>query len=294
MFQRSSKPDSSNPTNDDIQEYYDQNHSIYYNSWGKDGDPWTIHFGYFDEENQTYDEASERLKQILAHKAQIKQGMHVLDCSAGYGDNAMWIAENKNCTTTGVNINQNQLDIARKLSVERSIDDDVTFNYDDFTELNTIEDDSIDVVWAVESVCYADKKRDFLEQAKRVLKPGGTLVMSDWFMRKRKLNVIERFAMKQWLNGWQVPNYAHIDDFVNSAEEFGFDVETKDATEYTLRSSKALFLYSLLDYPMSKILTFLGKREKMRLSNTIACFYMYFAYRLNTITYSIVTATLQD
>ncbi|ELZ00666.1 UbiE/COQ5 family methyltransferase [Natrialba aegyptia DSM 13077] len=233
------------------------------------------------------------MKQIFADLINLSANDRVLDCSGGLGDNATWIAREYGAKTIGVNINRLQLGLARELAIDRNVKSLTEFRHDDFTQLETVENDSVDVVWAIESICYAEDKRDFLEQAKRVLKPKGRIVISDWFLDQRDFSKIEQFIMRKWLEGWKVPNYAHIDDFRENLSQLGFkNIRRQDATENTLPSARVLYLFSLWDYPLSKVLNAVGLREQLRLENTTAIHYMYYAYKLRLITYSIVAAKL--
>ncbi len=64
----------------------------------------------------------------------------------------------------------NELNLAKRVKFEQT-------NY-----LNTgYPAESFDLVWAIESVCYANNKKEFLQEAFRLLKKGGRLIVADFF-----------------------------------------------------------------------------------------------------------------
>ena len=91
----------------------------------------------------------------------------LLPCAGG----SQWLARHVGASVLGVNINARQVEQARRLSRERGLEERVQFHVADFcaTEL---AGDSFDVVWALESACYAEDTRAFLAEAYRLLKAG--------------------------------------------------------------------------------------------------------------------------
>jgi cyclopropane fatty-acyl-phospholipid synthase-like methyltransferase len=280
-------------TNDDVRDYYSQCHSIYHEKWSEDSDRESIHYGYFDEETDTLGEAVHRMKSKLADSVDLDPNDRVLDCSGGYGDNATWQAKERGADVVGLNISPLQISYARELAKERGVKDQVEFREDDFTKMETIEDNSFDVVWGLESICYADNKREFLEQAKRVLKDDGRIVVTDWYMEKRDLSWVEDFMVKQWLKGWRLNNYAHLEDFQNDLADLGFEnITSEKAEQNIMKSARDIFLFSLWGYPLGKLLNFFGRRNDTELANAVACFYQYPALKSDAVTYSIISAEL--
>ena len=51
------------------------------------------------------------------------------------------------------------------------------------------------------------RKSDFIKEAFRILKPGGRLVVADFF-RKDNLQRKDAEQVKRWANGWAIEDYA--------------------------------------------------------------------------------------
>lgn len=69
------------------------------------------------------------------------------------------------------------------------------------------------MVWAIESVCYAWNKIDFLKEAFRVLKPGGVLVVADFFTTSIPAWSKETMLMERWTSAWAIRSYVQMVTF---------------------------------------------------------------------------------
>lgn len=169
--------------------------------------------------------------------------------------------------------------------------DRTTFQREDFTEMSSLADDSFDVVWGLEAICYAQDKTEFLDQAERVLKDDGRLVVVDGFMTKRDLEPVEEEAMEKWLDGWAMSNLAHVEDFTGYLDELEFDaVESRDIRENVVKSSKKMYYYGVVGYPLAKLLQLFGRRTETEVKNVLGCYYQHKAFERNVWNYFIVTA----
>ncbi|HBC55693.1 MAG TPA: SAM-dependent methyltransferase, partial [Gammaproteobacteria bacterium] len=118
------------------------------------------------------------------------------------------------------------------------------------------EGGSFDVVWAVESVCHAEDKQDFINEAFRILKPGGRLILADFFATKEQFNEEEQKLMHDWVSGWSVKALAFTPQFHQGLERAGFEgIDYQNATENVRRSAKELYQYSVLVKAGGKMLT---------------------------------------
>lgn len=276
---------------DEVAEYYTRVHGVYQRSMDR-FDHHSIHVGFFDDEHDSHDSAVENMTRVVADTADVGPGDRVLDAGCGVGGPATWLAAERGAEVVGVNVTPMHLDRARRLAEERGVADDCEFREDDFTELATVADDAVDVVWGVEAVCYAEDKREFVEQAARVLRDGGRLVVADGFAVERDLSARDRRLMRKWLDGWKVPNLAHLDDFQAHLREFGFaDVTARDVRENVLPSSKALYYYSFYGWPLAWLRHLVGRAPREEVDHVAARHYQHRALRRGLWTYAIVSAT---
>jgi tocopherol O-methyltransferase len=223
----------------DISRYYDLSEVHYRKTWDLDKSR-SLHYGYWDDSVRNFHEALLNINRVLAGIAEIREEENILDAGCGIGGSSIWLAKEKNCNVTGISLNEKQINKANALAKEFGVTERVLFEQKDYT--NTFYPaNSFDVVWAIESVCYADDKSDFLKEAHRVLKPGGRLIIADFF-KKKDLTPIETRKVKQWAACWAINDFATAEEFDDKLKESGFhNITWEDATGAIMPSAKKLY-----------------------------------------------------
>lgn len=251
---------------------------------------WGMHFAYYDDQHRSVTEGVLNLNRVLAEKVNIKAGMKVLDAGCGVGGSAIWLAKNRGAYVTGITIVEQQLNRARRLVKESHLEDKVDFLLRDYRKTG-FPDNTFDVVWAIESMVYADNKKDFLSEACRVLKPGGRLIVADGFQIKEILSPPENKRLKKFTSGWAVPSLATASGFTRDMQAVGFkNVQGENISQQVRRFSRWLYRWSFIAYPIAKILEWTGLRSKgIGVGNVKAAFWQYRTLRENLWAYMIFT-----
>lgn len=156
------------------------------NFWNKTSDGWRqiwgphIHHGYYPK-NQSLSplQAQEKLIDKLIELFDIKAGDKILDVGCGMGGSSIHLAKKFNVNVTGITLSSKQVDIATDIAKKDCVKN-VSFKIEDALSLRTLKDNSFDVIWSLESCEQFCDKNLFLQQAYRVLKPGGTLILATW------------------------------------------------------------------------------------------------------------------
>ena len=220
----------------------------------------------------------------------VEDGDKILDVGCGIGGSSIWLAKNFHCNVVGVNITPAQVEKARRLAKESGVSDLTNFYVEDYNK-TSFRDKSFDVIWVLESICYAESKKVFLQEAWRILKSGGRLIVADGFLDKRPSSEREKRRLKSCLEGWVVPNLTSVDEFQDHLKTIGYHNTTFiDITKNVLPSSRRMYLAALFNYPFAKTKRILGLTTKVRMMNIHSAFYQYVLLNKHLWIYGIFCA----
>ncbi|HBH46318.1 MAG: hypothetical protein A2445_00730 [Candidatus Jacksonbacteria bacterium RIFOXYC2_FULL_44_29] len=243
--------------NQKIAEYYDVTLPYYKFFWSKDKERSAIHYGFWDSDTKSLNDALSNQNKFLADVAGINADDKVLDAGCGVGGSAIWLAKNKGARVVGITISQRQLQKAKKLADLHGVGDEVEFYLTDYTNTK-FPNESFDVVWGIESICHAEVKKHFLQEAYRILKIGGRLIVADGFLLREPQSEREKKILQDFLDGFALLNLARVDQFKSAIESVGFtNIKFWDKTKEVEPSSKIMYKKVKLFYPLAKILNFL-------------------------------------
>jgi len=197
----------SNAINDVVaqtQAYYDgAANAIYKDIWGEN-----IHMGLFSHPEEDLPTAMVRSNEAMSRDLNLGPDDEVLDVGCGYGALARFLAEQYGCRVLATNISEKELEWGRELTREAGMEDRVAFQWADFHEL-PFAADRFSVYWSQEAFLHGADKRRVLEEAHRVLKPGGQLVFSELLVREGtpdadRARIYERVGAPEM---WDDPDY---------------------------------------------------------------------------------------
>lgn len=144
--------------NQQIIEYYDSCEIDYRTNWHLD-QCLAMHIGYWDKTTTTLPQALIRQKEVMLLKAKISKADLVLDAGCGVGGSSIFMAKDCGCMVVGITLSSNQALSAKNYSKEQGTGPMTDFQVMDFSNTG-FADESFDVVWALESVCHADSKKN--------------------------------------------------------------------------------------------------------------------------------------
>jgi cyclopropane fatty-acyl-phospholipid synthase-like methyltransferase len=273
-----------------IVEYYNSTENAYKDSWDLDNSL-AIHYGYWDKKVRSFPQSLLRMNEVMMEAARIKINDTVLDAGCGVGGSSVFIASKTGCRVTGITLSERQVQQAVFNAKQKNLQGFVEFKVMDYCD-TSFANESFDIVWGCESICYAGDKEKFIKEAFRLLKPGGRLVMADGFVTKFENN--NDPVIRQWLDGWQV-NYletpGRLKQFMQTAGYI--DVGYTDISKYTAPSSRRLlrFYYLASLYILWKKLTFSNRATEMQMKNITACKCQYKGMKKRLWQYGLVVGT---
>ena len=181
-------------TTEDIANYYDHT-EVHYRKFWKMVHSMGLHYGSWDASTNTLAEAIVNTNRQLANLGKITSSDVVLDAGCGVGGSSIFLAKNYGCQVTGITLSERQVRTATHFSEKNDIGHLANFERMNYTQTR-FPDHHFDVVWAVESMQTATDKSLFFKEMRRVLKPGGSLLMTVPFGMYRDLGAFQQFDRK--------------------------------------------------------------------------------------------------
>jgi len=270
-----------------IVDYYQASENAYKDAWDLNNSL-AIHYGYWDETVNSFPESLARMNEVMADAVKIRPSDTVLDAGCGVGGSSIFLALRYGCKVSGITLSDRQ----QKKAVENA----QTNNVGHLVDIRVMDycatgfpDNSFDVIWGCESICYADDKAKFIKEAYRLLKPGGRLVVADGFVTQKENN--EHPFIRQWLDGWQVNYLESMECFCEFMRGEGFSrISSRDISKYVSGSSSRLYRFYFLASFYTRWKEFISSRRfsDLQKKNIRACKYQYLAMKKKLWQYGLV------
>ena len=206
-------------SNDDIIRYYKKTKYLLYRLAGsKNGE---MHIDISDDgihkrmkNYQKYHE--EKLSEILTNNSNIK---NVLELGCGQGVNMAYLAKRH------PNIKFQGIDLYPSLD-KRNRKYNISLIRGDYHDLSMFEDNSIDMVYALETMCYSQNKNQIFKEVNRVLKPNGLFIIYDAYLNKKRedLSEIEEIGAKLVENGYYLNEFEYVGNIEKYISDNNFEV----------------------------------------------------------------------
>ncbi|KAK5207149.1 hypothetical protein LTR20_006203 [Exophiala xenobiotica] len=193
--------------------------------------------------------AQRAMEDQLYNKLGLSPGSRVLDAGAGSGYVAMHMAE-KGLTVQAIDITPLHVEDAEKNIKTRGLEGNISVRLGDYHDLTDFADGSFDGIYTMETFVHADDPLKVLRNLRRLLRPGGVLVLNEAdFTRNSELlqDVLRLSHCQNTLEEGALPKML---------EEVGFtDVELEDLTDEVLPLWR---LFGFIGYVPYKILQVFG------------------------------------
>jgi ubiquinone/menaquinone biosynthesis C-methylase UbiE len=199
-----------------VRDYYVSINNVYLELFGKH---LMLHYPYYMSDYESLEKRQENLTNYCLSHIEGLVNKSVLEVGCGNGIQSLYIADTMSpFKITGIDLNPDNVAIAlQRKTGQKNVD----FNIDDAQKLETISDNSIDVLICIESAFHYPNKELFLKQVRRVLKPTGEFVIADIVNISPKRKYLwQGWKTKMAFNHWNEADY--IASFESSGLKIGY------------------------------------------------------------------------
>lgn len=262
--------------------HYDELDRFYRAVWGIH-----LHHGYWQSGDESTEEAILNLSRLVAKQAQIKTGGRVCDFGCGYGATARFFAQEYGADVTGLTISRRQHEIAKNTAVAN-----LNFLLGDGL-VNNLPAQSFDALVAIESSEHIGDKPAFFQEAHRLLRRGGRLVVSAWLAREQVTSFEAKFLLGPICEEGRLPSMAAPSEYLAMFEAAGFR-----GAEFADLSRNVRKTWSVCAYRLIKTIGADAELRRALLQHdwgnrvfAKTVFRVWLAYRTGSMRYGVFAAT---
>lgn len=192
--------------------HYDELDPFYREIWGEH-----VHHGYWERGDESPEQAACALVELVADRLALSPGQTVCDIGCGYGATARILAERHGVHVTGVTLSRAQASFAARRG---PADGSVVILHGDWLA-NDLPDGAFDRAYAIESSEHMADKGRFFAEARRVLRPGGRLVVCAWLARPAPRSWEARWLLEPICREGRLPGLGEQADYLRLAGQAG-------------------------------------------------------------------------
>lgn len=196
-----------------VADHYDELDAVYRSLWGEH-----VHHGLWTTGRERPAEAVEAMVDAVGERLRLQPGAACVDIGCGYGGTARRLAATRGVRVVGFTLSGEQ---ARHAATIPAADVDVRVR--DWLD-NGLPDASADAAWAIESSEHMADKQGFFDEAHRVLRPGGRLVVCAWLAETGARGWKVRHLLEPICSEGRLPSMGTREEYAAMARTAGFEV----------------------------------------------------------------------
>jgi cyclopropane fatty-acyl-phospholipid synthase-like methyltransferase len=157
--------------------------------------------------------------------------VHVVDLGCGVGASLCYLAQRLPIRGTGITLSPAQVAMARHVIADAGLSQRVECIEGDYCDLPATLMPA-DVAYAIESFVHGPSPERFFNQCRRLITPGGLLIVCDDVRRSWASPEAAR-RIEEFASGWRINTLLDRDMLVRMARDAGFEHEsTMDVTPF--------------------------------------------------------------
>ncbi len=275
----------------------------YYREAGPDYAAWSrefnMHFGYYRGTNPLDRETMlEQMNAEVLARLQLDGIVEprLLDLGCGLGATLRSFARRlPSAKLFGVTRVPWQVERARVLNEAADYGQRVCVIEGDYEDARLLPQSRYDGVYALESSCHAHgaDKGLLLQQARRLLRPGGRLVVADGFLtRERFVSALQQRIYRKLCECWVIEELAQLHLFTARLQQLGFREITVEHRQMRVAPSVAHIPWVTLKFLLTDVVFGARAMTRARWNNVLAPVLLpLVSAPLGPVTYCMITAT---
>jgi cyclopropane fatty-acyl-phospholipid synthase-like methyltransferase len=267
-----------------------------YGAWSRD---FNMHFGYYRAGMNPFDRETmlEQMNAEVLARLQL-DGItqpQLLDLGCGLGATLRSFARRlPNAKLFGVTRVPWQVEQARALNEAAGCGQRICLIEGDYEDTSLLPPSSYDGIYALESSCHAHgaDKGALLQQAYRLLRPGGHLVVADGFLaREGFVNRLQQRIYRKLCECWVIEELAQLHRFTARMEHLGFRKITVEHLQMRVAPSVLHIPWVTVKFLVTDVVCGQRAMTRARWNNVIAPVLLpLVSAPLGPITYCMITA----
>ena len=226
------------------------------------------HFGFYKEGQESNRVAQENYHMEFDKLLDLKPGFRVLDAGSGQGVVASYLAKlHPDVNFEAITITPYEVGVGAKRAKKNNLEN-VKFKLGDFVDTR-FENNSFDVIYTTETLSHAKDVYKVILEFKRLLKPGGRIVLAEYEMNFDNLseedNKLTDFIMENaGLYGWRQCCQGAMKSYINKS-----DLNLINELDWTMRVKPGMDRIKKIARPIARRVEGISKIQKYFV-NTIA------------------------
>lgn len=278
-----------------------ENFRRYYEEAGPDYAAWSpnfnMHFGFFRRGMNPLDREAMLEQMNLEVLGRLHLGgsrARVIDMGCGLGSTLRTFAGRlPSADLRGITLVPWQIEQGRRINQSSSWAINIELSLRDY-ECTFFPSESFDAAYAIESSCYGRgaSKKAFIQEAQRLLRPGGRLVVADGFLGPGKLRGPQRAIYRRLCDCWAIETLGEIQLFTRELECAGFRDIVCEQIQARVAPSVLHVPWVTLKFLLTEVIFGRRKMTRARWNNVMAPILLPFVgYPIGPVAYYLVSAT---